>query len=47
MKESADDVEMTSRARDEEGVPPVSIGGREIRSMKQEQIKEKDVSTPT
>jgi len=47
MNESADDVEMTSRARDEERVPSVSIGGGEIRSMKQEQIKERDISTPT
>jgi len=47
MKEFADDVEMTSRARDEERVPSVSIGGGEIRSMRDEELKERDVSAPT
>ena len=48
MKEEfADDAKMTSATRVEERVPSVPIGGGEIDSVRDEEIKERDVSRPT
>jgi len=47
MKKFADDVEMTSRTRDEERVPTVSIGEGDICFLRDEEVKERNVSDPT
>ncbi len=46
-EEFADDVKMTSGTRVEKRVPSVSIDGGEIGSMRDEEVKERDVSRPT